>query len=208
MSPSAGRKTVKKAAKRGATKKTSAKSAASKRGAARKATKKSTKKSVIRKPAAKKSATKKSAVRKARAGKATSAARKSAAKPARTAARTAAPPAGKTAASRSNKPAAASKPVSTRGQQKTPSSPRAVSPSVARKHFEQLLKAKQERVRQGPSYPAPNPFTGRHDVDNGMQSTPNEDSATPAAGAPDPEATYGGTEFNHGRGNQGMRNQK
>lgn len=204
MSPSAGRKTVKKAAKRGATKKVSAKSATSKRGAAKKARKKS----VTRKSAAKKAATKKSAVRKTPAKKATSAARKSAVKPARKAARTAARPAGKTTASRRNKPAAASKVVSTRGQRKTPSTPRAVSPSVARKHFEQLLKAKQERVRQGPSYPAPNPFTGRHDVDNGMQSTPNEESATPAAGAPDPEATYGGTEFNHGRGNQGMRNQK
>ena len=31
-------------------------------------------------------------------------------------------------------------------------------------HFRELLRAKQERVRQGPSYPAPNDFTGRHEM--------------------------------------------
>jgi hypothetical protein len=30
-------------------------------------------------------------------------------------------------------------------------------------HFRELLRAKQDRVRQGPSYPAPNAYTGRHD---------------------------------------------
>ena len=30
-------------------------------------------------------------------------------------------------------------------------------------HFRDVLRAKQERVRQGPSYPAPNAYTGRHD---------------------------------------------
>ncbi|MBA8882789.1 hypothetical protein [Dokdonella fugitiva] len=30
-------------------------------------------------------------------------------------------------------------------------------------HFREVLRAKQERVRQGPSYPAPNAYTGRHD---------------------------------------------
>jgi hypothetical protein len=37
----------------------------------------------------------------------------------------------------------------------------AVSPQVAIEHFRELLRAKQERVRQGPSYPAPNPYSGR-----------------------------------------------
>ncbi|HEU4664726.1 MAG TPA: hypothetical protein VFS55_11930 [Dokdonella sp.] len=39
----------------------------------------------------------------------------------------------------------------------------AVSAEVAMQHFRDVLRAKQERVRQGPSYPAPNAFTGRHD---------------------------------------------
>jgi hypothetical protein len=39
----------------------------------------------------------------------------------------------------------------------------AVSAEVAMQHFRELLRAKQDRVRQGPSYPAPNAYTGRHD---------------------------------------------
>jgi hypothetical protein len=39
----------------------------------------------------------------------------------------------------------------------------AVSAELAMQHFRELLRAKQERVRQGPSYPAPNAYTGRHD---------------------------------------------
>ncbi|HJU38226.1 MAG TPA: hypothetical protein VJ724_01540 [Tahibacter sp.] len=73
-----------------------------------------------------------------------------------------------------------------------------MTPETARRHFQQLLEAKQARVRQGPSYPAPNDFTGQRDVD-----------AAPAdAGTPSPESTYGDPTFAHGRGNQGMRPQK
>ncbi|HEY6941162.1 hypothetical protein [Dokdonella sp.] len=39
----------------------------------------------------------------------------------------------------------------------------AVSAEVAMQHFRDVLRAKQERVRQGPNYPAPNAYTGRHD---------------------------------------------
>ena len=83
-----------------------------------------------------------------------------------------------------------------------------VSPDVARKHFEELLKAKQERVRQGPSYPAPNAYTGRHDAEGAIPpSYPTQETTQSADTSPDAEATYGETS-NHGRGNQGMREQK
>jgi hypothetical protein len=84
---------------------------------------------------------------------------------------------------------------------------RAVTPSEARRHFEELLKAKQERVRQGPNYPAPNPYTGRHGGEAPAATNGNEETTPPADTAPAPEATYGET-HTHARGNQGMRNQK
>jgi hypothetical protein len=84
---------------------------------------------------------------------------------------------------------------------------RAVTPSEARRHFEELLKAKQERVRQGPNYPAPNPYTGRHEGEAPAATNGNEETTPPADTAPAPEATYGET-HTHARGNQGMRNQK
>ena len=40
----------------------------------------------------------------------------------------------------------------------------AISAEVAMQHFRDALRAKQERVRQGPVYPAPNAYTGRHDT--------------------------------------------
>jgi hypothetical protein len=82
-----------------------------------------------------------------------------------------------------------------------------VTPDVAMAHFQELLRAKQERVRQGPSYPPANPYTGRHDA---PAEHPHEDTAShgpPMASAPDPEATYGASTA-HGRGNQGMRKTK
>lgn len=84
---------------------------------------------------------------------------------------------------------------------------RPVSPSLARRHFEELLKAKQERVRQGPNYPAPNPYTGRHESEAPIATSENGESTPTADTTPAPEATYGET-HTHARGNQGMRNQK
>jgi hypothetical protein len=78
---------------------------------------------------------------------------------------------------------------------------------VARRHFRELLEAKQARVRQGPAYPAANPYTGQHDLIPAHVAS--DESSPPAAeGNPDPEATYGSPAFAHGRGNQGMRRQK
>jgi hypothetical protein len=74
-------------------------------------------------------------------------------------------------------------------------------------HFQELLRAKQERVRQGPNYPPANPYTGRHDV---TVDHVQEDAAShgpPMSTVPDPEATYGAS-TTHGRGNQGMRKPK
>jgi hypothetical protein len=59
-------------------------------------------------------------------------------------------------------------------------------------------------VRQGPGYPRANEFTGQREVSTGSADT---QVAEPETGA-DPEATYGGPAFAHGRGNQGMRRQK
>ncbi len=39
-----------------------------------------------------------------------------------------------------------------------------VAPEVAIEHFREALRAKQARVRQGPSYPAPNAYSGRSAV--------------------------------------------
>jgi hypothetical protein len=78
---------------------------------------------------------------------------------------------------------------------------------VARRHFRELLEAKQARVRQGPAYPPANPYTGQHDpIPADVPS--DESSPPPAESSPDAEATYGSPAFSHGRGNQGMRRQK
>ena len=86
-----------------------------------------------------------------------------------------------------------------------------MTPDVARQHFQELLEAKQARVRQGPSYPAANAFTGQRAAD-GSAPAPGSDSAPPPAppdsGKPAPEATFGESSARHGRGNQGMRPQK
>jgi hypothetical protein len=82
-----------------------------------------------------------------------------------------------------------------------------VTPEVARQHFRELLEAKQQRAKQGPSYPAPNAFTGRPH-EGTASPTPAGDPSSPASDtAPDAETTYGEGEFTHGRGNQGMRGQ-
>jgi hypothetical protein len=80
-----------------------------------------------------------------------------------------------------------------------------VNPELARQHFREILEAKQQRVRQGPGYPAPNAFTGRpHDAGAaGMPANEPVQDSGPAV-----EATYGEGEFASGRGNQGMRGQK
>lgn len=81
-----------------------------------------------------------------------------------------------------------------------------MAPAVARRHFQALLEAKQARVRQGPSYPPANAFTGQHETTTvpppstsaeAAPSTPPEPPQAPSS-APEP----------HGRGNQGMRHQK
>ncbi|MGH8172912.1 MAG: hypothetical protein ACREPX_07170 [Rhodanobacteraceae bacterium] len=83
-----------------------------------------------------------------------------------------------------------------------------VTPAEARRHFEELLKAKQERVRQGPNYPPANAYTGRHDGDAPSTTDASDEAPAPQTdNTPAPEATYGET-HTHGRGNQGMRNQK
>jgi hypothetical protein len=79
---------------------------------------------------------------------------------------------------------------------------------VARRHFRELLEAKQARVRQGPAYPPANPHTGQRDLIPAHMASDESSPPPPAEGSPDPEATYGGPTFAHGRGNQGMRRQK
>lgn len=82
-----------------------------------------------------------------------------------------------------------------------------VSPNVARQHFLEILKAKQERVRQGPAYPAANAFTGHRDgAGTNEASAPGEEA--PAAEPAETTASFDGAEQPHGRGNQGMRPQK
>jgi hypothetical protein len=83
-----------------------------------------------------------------------------------------------------------------------------VSPEVATAHFQELLRAKQERVRQGPTYPAANPYTGRHDASGGNDHGDDLDShGPPLSNTPEPEAVYGASTA-HARGNQGMRKPK
>jgi hypothetical protein len=83
-----------------------------------------------------------------------------------------------------------------------------VRPSIARRHFQELLQAKQERVKQGPSYPPANPYTGRRDAVASMPHGGDESASPPSlSNAPEPEATFGSSETMHGRGNQGMRRQ-
>jgi len=79
--------------------------------------------------------------------------------------------------------------------------------AVAREHFQELLEAKQAKVRQGPSYPAPNAFTGNREADSTVRSG-GGDTPAPQPERPGPEATFGDPPLVHGRGNQGMRPQK
>jgi hypothetical protein len=65
-----------------------------------------------------------------------------------------------------------------------------VSPSVAREHFLEILKAKQERVRQGPAYPAANAFTGQRDTAAAPGET-ESDAESPAAEASEPANSDG-----------------
>jgi len=110
------------------------------------------------------------------------------------------------------KPAAPPKPPAKRATP-APKKPTAapgqpVTAEVARQHFREILEAKQQRVKQGPSYPAPNAFTGRpHDAADAGAPPPNEPVPPAQDTKPDAEAAYGEGEFTHGRGNQGMRGQ-
>jgi hypothetical protein len=81
--------------------------------------------------------------------------------------------------------------------------PGPVSPEVAIAHFQQLLRAKQDRVRQGPNYPPANAFSGRHDTLADDHRDEEDPHAPPAAGSPEPDAVYGA--HTHARGNQEMR---
>ncbi|WP_440225822.1 hypothetical protein ACQQ2N_16625 [Dokdonella sp. MW10] len=84
-----------------------------------------------------------------------------------------------------------------------------MSPEVAREHFLEVLEAKKQRNAEGPSYPAANAFTGRHDVDAQAAGLPSSDAAVPSVPgtAHAPESTYGAS-LVHARGNQGMRKQR
>jgi hypothetical protein len=83
----------------------------------------------------------------------------------------------------------------------------AVSADVALAHFQELLRAKQERVRQGPMYPPANLYTGRHEVpmESALESvTPEEPFLSTA---PDPEAVHGAG-VTHVRDSQDLRKPK
>jgi hypothetical protein len=73
----------------------------------------------------------------------------------------------------------------------------------------EILKAKQERIRQGPAYPAANAFTGHRDSAAAAPVTPPPaDTGAAAAESSEPAGNFDGPEPPHGRGNQGMRSQK
>jgi hypothetical protein len=81
------------------------------------------------------------------------------------------------------------------------------TPAAAQKRMRELLKAKQERDRQGPSYPTANAFTGR-DVDPALEADRSGDvHQTAMPRKPSPDAVYGAT-YDHARGDQGKRSQK
>jgi hypothetical protein len=97
---------------------------------------------------------------------------------------------------------------SAEGRSQQTAAPRAVSPAVARRHFLKILEAKQERVRQGPSYPPANAFTGHKDPAAAPASAPTPTADAQPEAAPDRASTFDGAAAPHGRGNQGMRSQK
>jgi hypothetical protein len=107
------------------------------------------------------------------------------------------------------KPAAPPKPPAKRATaapKKAAAPQQPASPAVARQHFRELLEAKQQRVKQGPSYPAPNAFTGRpHEAGGDASPPPNEPAPASQDSNTDVEATYGEGELTHGRGNHGLR---
>ena len=85
---------------------------------------------------------------------------------------------------------------------------RTAGPEVAKQHFLEALQAKQERVRQGPSYPPANAFTGRVEDESMHAPVISDAGAAPVdQPAPSPEATYV-TNLLRARGNQGMRKQR
>lgn len=214
MSPTTRkRKTAGKAAK---TRRPAARRKPAAKKAAKKAAAKVAKKAGARKTA-KKAATRRPASKAAPKKSAASAATrsKSAAKPSRAKQAPAKPAPAKSAG---RAPAAAARPAAApKAPAKRPptapkktGSPRQAAADVARQHFREILEAKQQRVKQGPAYPAANAFTGRaHDgVGAVVQPSGEPADANSAGSSPGVEATYGQGEFTHGRGNQGMRGQK
>jgi hypothetical protein len=206
MSPTTrGRKTARKAAK-------AKRPAARRKTAAKKVARKVAKKPAARKvakparKAAKKAATKRSASKRA-PGKAS---RKTAARKTPVAKSAPRAPAKVAKPARVAKPTARPKPPARRAPaagRKAAAPQQPAKPELARQHFRELLEAKQQRVKQGPSYPAPNAFTGRPHEAGADTSPPNESASGAQDSKPDVEATYGDGEFAHGRGNQGMRGQ-
>ncbi|MBN8480133.1 MAG: hypothetical protein J0L88_00930 [Xanthomonadales bacterium] len=86
--------------------------------------------------------------------------------------------------------------------------PRKPSAAVAKRHFLEALAAKQERIKQGPSYPPANPFTGRSDVEIAPGHPTDDAGSAPVTGStPSPEATHVANLL-RARGNQGMRKQR
>ena len=80
------------------------------------------------------------------------------------------------------------------------------TPEAAQKRMRDLLKAKQERDANGPSYPAANAFTGQQ-VDPALAADRSGDvHQTPMPRRPSPDAIYGAT-YDHARGDQGKRSQ-
>lgn len=77
------------------------------------------------------------------------------------------------------------------------------TPEAAQKRMQELLKAKQERDRNGPSYPPANAHTG-HAVDPALAADRGDVHQTAMPRKPSPDAVYGAT-FDHARGDQSKR---
>lgn len=82
---------------------------------------------------------------------------------------------------------------------------------TSRRHLQEVLEAKQERARSGPSYPPSNAHTGRSDA-GGPGEPPRDGVDVHAADGqgtqPSPDALFGSGNVAHARGNQGMRKQR
>ncbi len=210
VSAARARTAPKKVAKKAAPRKPAAKKAVSKaiqRAPAKAGRKPATKSAVRKKAVAKKPVAKKVAIKKAAAKKMpakTVLARKTAVKKAAAKKVVVKKVAAPTVAKKVNV-ATAAKPASTNRlamapkpvppvQRAPPPSSGPVSPEVAIQHFRELLRAKQERVSQGPSYPSANAFTGRNDGATAPAPHTGDDAPpAPAAGTPESETSTDAT---------------